>query len=74
MVDGETCVCIKSFCYLGDTLDGDDRADLLATARLKKWMDEFPRVFAISDIQSSTAGDERSRVCQLCQKQHDLWK
>ena len=29
---------------------------------------------AISDIQSSPIGDERSSVCQLCQKQHDLWK
>ena len=35
-------------------------------------MDEVPRAFAISDIQSSTIGDERSSVCQLCQKQHDL--
>ena len=23
MVDGETYECVKSFCYLGDTLDGD---------------------------------------------------
>ena len=30
--------------------------------------------FAISDIQSSPGGDERSTVCQLCQKQHELWK
>ena len=29
---------------------------------------------SISDIQSSPARDERSSVCQLCQKQHDLWK
>ena len=37
-------------------------------------MDEVPRAFAISDIQSSPVGDERSSVCQLCQKQYDLWK
>ena len=37
-------------------------------------MDEVPRAFAISDIQGSPIGDERSSVCQLCQKQHDLWK
>ena len=37
-------------------------------------MDEVPRPFAISPIQSSLVGDERSSVCQLCQKQHDLWK
>ena len=36
MVDGETYECVKSFCYLGDTLDG---ADLAATARIKNgWM------------------------------------
>ena len=23
MVDGETYECVNSFCYLGDTLDGD---------------------------------------------------
>ena len=34
----------------------------------QKWMDEVPRDFAISDIQSSPVGDERSSLCQLCQK------
>ena len=41
MVDGETyeCVNFKSFCYLGDTLDGDGGADLAATARIRNgWM------------------------------------
>ena len=74
MVDGETYECVKSFCYLGDTVDGDGGADLAVTARNQKWMDEVPRAFAISDIQSSPVGDERSSVCQMCQKQHDLWK
>ena len=32
MVDGETYGCVKSFCYLGDTLGG---ADLAATARIR---------------------------------------
>ena len=32
VVDGETYKCVKSFCYLGDTLDGDGGADLAATA------------------------------------------
>ena len=32
MVDGETYECVKSFCYLGDTLDGDGGAVLAATA------------------------------------------
>ena len=74
MVDGETYEGVKSFCYLGDTLNGDGRADLAATAKIRKWMDEVPRAFAISDIQRSPIGDERSSVCQLCQKQHALWK
>ena len=26
MVDGEKYECVKSFCYLGDTLDGDGGA------------------------------------------------
>ena len=33
MVDGETYACVKSFCYLGDTLDGDCGTELAATAR-----------------------------------------
>ena len=39
MEDGETYGCIKSICYLGDTLDGDGGADLSATARIRNgWM------------------------------------
>ena len=39
MVDGETYECVKSFCYLGYTLDGDGGADLSATARIRNgWM------------------------------------
>ena len=38
-MDGETCGCVKSFCYLGDTLDGNGGADLAATARIRNgWM------------------------------------
>ena len=74
MVDGETYECVKNFCYLGDTLDGDGGANLAATARIRNGRIKFQELFAISDIQSSPIGDERSSVCQLCQKQHDLWK
>ena len=39
MLDGETYECVKSFCYLGDTLDGDGGAYLAATARIRNgWM------------------------------------
>ena len=74
MVDGETYEYVKSFCYQGDTLDGDGGADLAATARIRNGWMKFRVAFAISDIQSSPIGDERSSVYQLCQMQHDLWK
>ena len=35
MVDGKTYACVKSFCYLGDTLDGDGGADLADTDRIR---------------------------------------
>ena len=39
MVNGETYECVKSFCYLGDILDGDGGTDLAATARIRNgWM------------------------------------
>ena len=74
LMDGETYECVKSFCYLRDTLDGDGGADLAATARIRNGWMKFQVLFAISNIQSSPVGDERSSVCQLCLKQHDLWK
>ena len=51
-----------------------ERILLAATARINKKMDEVPRAFDSSDIKSSHIRDERSCVCQLCQKQHDIWK
>ena len=47
VVDGETYGCVKSFCYLGDTLDGDGVANLVDTARI------INEAFAISDIKNS---------------------
>ena len=39
VVDGETYGCIKSFCYMGDTLDGNGGANLAATAIIRNgWM------------------------------------
>ena len=39
VVDGETYGCVKSFCYLGDILDGDGVADLAVTTRIRnRWM------------------------------------
>ena len=34
MVNRETFKCVKSFCYMGDTLDGDGGAVLTARARI----------------------------------------
>ena len=47
MVDGETYECVKSFCYLGDTLDGDDGADLAATARIRNGWIKFRELLPI---------------------------
>ena len=35
MVDGETYGCVKSFCYLGDTLYLDGGADFPDTAKIR---------------------------------------
>ena len=70
MVDGETYGCVKSFCYLGDTLV--EFVERILLSQLELEMDEVPGAFTISDIQSSPVKDERLSVCQLCQ--HDLWK
>ena len=35
MVDGDTYECVKSYCYLGDTLDGDGGAGLADTGRIR---------------------------------------
>ena len=45
MVDGETYGCVKSFCYLGDTLDRDGGADLAATARIRNGWMKFRELF-----------------------------
>ena len=41
MVDRETYGCVKNFCYLGDSLDGDGGADLAATARIRNGLMKF---------------------------------
>ena len=74
MVDGETYECVKSFFYLGDTLDGDGGADLAATARIRNGWMKFRELLPFLTSRAPPIGDERSSVCQLCQKQHDLWK
>ena len=41
VVDEETYGCVKSFCYLGDTLDEDGGTDLTATARIRNGWIKF---------------------------------
>ena len=39
MVDAEMHGCVKSFCYLGNSVDGDGGSDLAATTRIRNgWM------------------------------------
>ena len=69
MMDGETYVGVKSFSYLGDTLDGED---LAATARtINGWM-KFREYLPF--LTSRDPPLEIKGVCELCQQQHDLWK
>ena len=68
MVDGETYGHVKSFCYLGDTLDGDGVVDLAATPSIRsRWMkfrEPFPflemkgRVYASCVRSSMIYGSE----------------
>ena len=44
MVEGEIYRCVKSFCYLGDTLDGNG-ADLAATSRIRNGWIKFRELF-----------------------------
>ena len=67
MVEGEIYGCVKSFCYLGDSLDGNG-ADL---ARIRNGWMKFRGRFP---FLTSRAPLLESSVCQLRQKQHDFGK
>ena len=45
VVDRETYEFLESFCYLGDTLDGDGRVDFAATAKIRNWWIKFRDYF-----------------------------
>ena len=70
MVEGETYGCVTSFCYLGDTLDGNG-ADIDVTARIRNGWMKFRGRFP---FLTSRASPLESSVCQLRQKQHDFGK
>ena len=55
VMDRETYGSVKSFCNLGDTLDGDGGADLAATARIREgWSSKCRNWSNISEIHQST--------------------
>ena len=75
MVDGETYECVKSFLFIcldyPSASDGDGVADLSATARIRNgWMKFRELLPFLTPRAPPPIGDERSSVCQLCQKQH----
>ena len=42
ILEGETYECVKSFCYLGNTIEGDGGANHAATASIRNgWMESF---------------------------------
>ena len=52
-VNGETYECVKSFCYLGDTLDGNGGADLASTARIRNGWMKFRELLPFLTIRAS---------------------
>ena len=65
VVDGETYGCVKSFCYLGDTLDGDDKVVLAATAKFRNgWM----KFWELLPFLTSRANERemKGRVYAIC--------
>ena len=59
-MDGVIYGCVKSFCYLGDTLDGDGAVDIAATARIRNGWMKFRELLPLLLSRSPPAGDERS--------------
>ena len=46
VIDGKIDGCVKSLCYLGDTLDGDGGADLAATDRIRNGWMKFRKILS----------------------------
>ena len=65
MVDGEMYVCVKSFSYLGDTLDGDGGADLAATTRIRNGWTKFREVLPFLTSRASPL-EMKGRVYASC--------
>ena len=65
VVDGETYGCVKSFCYLGDTLDGIGGVDLAATARIRNGWMKFRELLPFFTSRA-TPLDMKARVYASC--------
>ena len=62
MLDGKTYGCVKSFCYLGDTLDGDGGADLTATDRIRNGLMKFRKLLPFLTSRDPQI-EMKGRVC-----------
>ena len=52
--DGETYGCVNSFCYLGDTIDGDGVADFSVTSRIKNGWMKFRELLPFQESRAHT--------------------
>ena len=66
MVDGETYECVKSFCYLGDTLDGHGGADLAATVRIRNGWMKFRELLSFLTSRAPPPMEMKGRVYASC--------
>ena len=65
VVIGETYGCVKSFCYLGDTLDGDGGAYLAATTRIRNGWMKFREILPFLTSRASLL-EMKGRVYGSC--------
>ena len=61
----ETYGCVKNFCYLGDTFDGDGGADLATTARIRNGWMKYRELLPFLTSRAPLLTMNR-RVCASC--------
>ena len=71
IVNGKTYGCGKSFCYLGDTLDGDSKADCAATVRISNGWMKFREFFPFLPCRAQPL-EMKGRVYASCVQPY--WK
>ena len=65
VVGGEAYGCVKSFCYVGDTHDGDGGVDLAATARIRNVWIKLRKLLSFLTSRASPL-DMKDRVYASC--------